>query len=244
MTAEDASGLADIERTAPGDAPVAELDAIVKQLHRTEDAFAPAIRVEKDRRHIQAIAGASVKLNFILVGAVFLSILGNIFLGWYATHPMREYFASDNGRIFPLIPMSQPYRKTADVIQYAKETINSSFTMDFLNWRSQLEGTRHRYTRDGFKSFLNSLKDSGVLDTVRDRRMNMSISAGTGVLTKEGVEDGHYAWIIELPIEVRLSGQTLEMPAQHFLATIRVDRVSTLDSIEGVGVAQLITKPL
>lgn len=244
MAAEDATSLTDIERTVPDDAAAAELDAVMKQLHRTENAFAPAIRAEKDRRHIQAIAGASVKLNFILVGAVFLSILGNIFLGWYATHPVREYFASDNGRIFPLIPMSQPYRKTADVIQYAKETMNSSFTMDFLNWRSQLEDTRQRYTRDGFKSFLNSLKGSGVLDTVRERRMNMSISAGTGVLTKEGVEDGHYVWIIELPIEVRLSGQTSEMPAQHFLATIRVDRVSTLDSIEGIGVAQLITKPL
>lgn len=72
----------------------------------------------------------------------------------------------------------------------------------------------------------------------------MSITAGTGVLTKEGVENGVYVWYVEMPIEVKLSGQTSELPAQRFLATVRIERVSTLDSIEGIGVGQLVTKPL
>lgn len=202
------------------------------------------MREQKERKHIQFISGASIKLNFVLVGTVALLILSNLYLGWYATHPDRQYFASDNGRIFPMIPMSQPYRKTADVIQYAKDNVTRSFTMDFLNWRQQLEDVRPGYTRAGFKSFLDALQQSGVLDTVKDKRMNMSISAGTGVLTLEGLEDGVYQWIIELPIEVRLEGQTTRLPAQRFLTTVRIERVPTLDSIEGIGVGQIITKPL
>lgn len=214
------------------------------KLHRTEDAIAPAARVQRDRQHLQFIAGSSVKLNFMLAVALAVSILVNGLLGWFAVHPDRQYFASDNGRIFPLIPMSQPYRKAADVIQYAKDTMNRSFTLDFLNWRQQLEDTRQRYTRDGFKSFISSLQEAGVLDTVRNRRMNMSVTAGTGVLTKEGVENGVYVWFVEVPIEVKLAGQSNELPPQRFLATVRVERVSTLDAIEGIGVGQLVTKPL
>lgn len=221
-----------------------EIAQLAKQLHNTQDAIEPAVRMEKDRRSLQSIARSAVKMNFILGTGLVLSLTLNGYFGWIATHPEREYFASDNGRIFPLIPMSQPYRKAADVIQYAKDTMNRSFTLDFLNWRQQLEDTRHSYTRQGFKSFINSLETSGVLDTVRTRRINMSISAGTGVLTKEGIENSVYAWYIELPIEVKLAGQTSELPAQRFLATVRVERVSTLDSIEGIGVGQLITKPL
>ncbi len=221
-----------------------DLAAVLHRLHQTQDAIAPAALATKERKHIQSIAGAAVKLNFIVTIGLVLSVAGNLYLGWCATHPVREYFASDNGRIFPMIPLSQPYRKTADVIQYAKDTLNRSFTLDFLNFRQQLEDTRASYTKEGFKSFLDSLKVSGVLDSVRERRMNMSISAGTGVLTKERIEDGRYVWLIELPIEVKLAGQTMELPPQRFLTTVRVERVSTLDSIEGIGVGQLVTKPL
>jgi len=210
----------------------------------TNDGFASAVRMIRDRQHVQSLAGASIKMNFLLTAALMFSLILNGVLGWYATHPVREYFASDNGRIIALIPMSHPYRKTADIIQYARDEVTRSFTLDFLNYRSQLEGVRGSYTRDGFKSFLDNLQGSGMLEAVRKRRMNMSVSAGTGVLTKEGTENGVYVWIVELPIEIKLAGQTTELPSQRFIAIVRIERVSTLDSIEGVGIGQLITRPM
>jgi intracellular multiplication protein IcmL len=223
------------------DQNLAELAA---QLHQTEDAIGPALRVAKGRQVIQWLTSSSVKLNFILSITLLVSITGNCFLGWFAVHPVREYFATDNGRLFPVIPMSQPYRKAADVIQYAKDSMNRSFTLDFLNWRQQLEDVRGDYTRDGFKSFIASLQSSGVLETIRTRRMNLSITAGTGVLVKEGIEGGVYVWYVEVPLELKLAGQTTELPPQRFLGTIRIERVPTVDAIGGIGVGQLVTKPL
>ena len=220
------------------------LAELAAQLHQTEDAIAPALRVAKGRKVIQWLTSSSVKLNFILSISLFVSIAGNCVLGWFAVHPVREYFATDNGRLFPIIPMSQPYRKAANVIQYAKDTMNRSFTLDFLNWRQQLEDVRGDYTREGFKSFIASLQSSGVLETIRTRRMNLSITAGTGVLIKEGIEGGVYVWYVEVPLELKLSGQTTELPPQRFLGTIRIERVPTVDAIGGIGVGQLVTKPL
>ncbi|MEB0221332.1 DotI/IcmL family type IV secretion protein [Pseudomonas sp. AB12(2023)] len=225
----------------------AHMDAMYKEvslrLHQTTAAIDPAMRVEKTRKKIAFIAVSAVKLNYILAFAVVFLVMSNLVLGWFATHPDRQYFASDNGRIFPMIPLSQPYRKPGDVIQFAKDTLSRSFTMDFNNSQQQLEDNRYRYTRLGFKSYLDALQSSGVLDTVRKKRMNMSITAGTGVMVKDGVEDGAYVWFIEIPIEIRLTGQTTELPSQRFLATVRVERIPTLDSIEGIGVGQLITRP-
>lgn len=232
------------DATADPDVVEAVLREVVAKLHRTADAVEPAVRDEQQRRKIALIAASSVKLNYILsVALVILVVLASV-LGWFAVHPDRQYFASDNGRIFPMIPLSEPYRKPGDVIQFAKDTLTRSFTMDFQNWRQQLEDTRARYTRPGFKSYIDALQASGVLETVRQRRMNMSITAGTGVLVKDGVENGAHIWQIEVPIEVKLTGQSTELPAQRFMATVRVERIPTLDSIEGIGVGQLVTRPL
>ena len=212
-------------------------------VHETSDAIDPALRVVKDQYRWKFVADTSVRLNFILAVALLISVVANGLLGWQAFHPDRQYFASDNGRIFPLIPLSQPYRKAADVIQTARDTITRSFTLDFVNWRSQLEDVRKHYTRSGFKSVVKSLNTTGVLDTIKNRRMNMNITAGAGVITKEAVEEGRFTWYIEMPITVRLHGQTSKLPDQKFLALIRMERVPTLDSIDGIGISQLVTRP-
>jgi intracellular multiplication protein IcmL len=220
------------------------ISEVVSQVKQTSDAIEPAERVEKERKKISFIAVSSVKMNYILGTALLVSIGLNCVSTWFAVHPLREYFASDNGRIFPMIPMSQPYRKPGDVIQFAKDTLTRSFTMDFENYRQDLEDNRPRYTRLGFKSYIDALQNAGILELVRQKRMNMSITAGTGVLVKDGIENGVYFWSIEIPIQIRLTGQTSELPTQRFLATVRVERIDTLDSIEGIGAAQLVTKPL
>lgn len=221
-----------------------EIDKVVDQLHGTKDTVLPAVRMEMSSRLLTWLSRSAVKLNLLLGCALLLSGLLNIGLAWFAVHPVREYFASDRGRIFPLIPLGRPYRKPADVIQYAKETIERSFTLDFNNWRGQLEDVRHRYDTDGFKSLIIAQQKSGILAAVRERRMNLSITTDTGVLVAEGLKDGKYNWYIEVPIELKLVGQVSDLPSQRFKATMRVARSSTLDNIEGIEVVQVITKPI
>ncbi|HGW4498748.1 DotI/IcmL/TraM family protein [Stutzerimonas nitrititolerans] len=235
------SETADVHQTRMAEA---DLDEIVRRLAQTRDAVEAPARLEKNRRYLNRVAGSSVKLNFVLSVGLVMSIGLNCALGYFAVHPDRQYFATDNGRMFPMIPMSQPYRKTADVIQYAADTLNRSFTLNFQDYRQQLEDNRARWTKAGFKSFLDNLQSSGVLASVKQRRMNMSMTAGTGVLVKEAIQDGVYFWVVQMPIEVKLVGQTNELPPQRYLATVKVERVSTLDSIEGIGLSQLITRPL
>ncbi len=220
-----------------------DLKAAAAKLARTEDALDPVAREDADRavRRVQkrGLIGVAIIVavsNLVLACVCVVSV-------WFATHPVREYFASDNGRIFPMIPMSQPYRKASDVIAYAKETIDASFTLDFNNYRGELENVRARYTQMGFKSFIDGLQHSGILATLQQRRMNLTSATGVGVLSGEGEADGAHYWIVRFPLTLKLVGQTTEMPEQRLIATVRVQRIPTLDSIEGIGVAEVITKP-
>lgn len=220
------------------------IQQVVERLKRTENAIDPAVKSHAERSKLARFAGLFAKTNMVISVALLASVVLNCVLAFFAVHPVREYFASDNGRLFPMVPLSAPYQKPANVIQFAKDTLSRAFTLDFLNWRQQLEDSRGRYTRGGFKSYLDALKQSGVLELVKQRRMNMTVTSGTGVLVSEGVENGVYVWVVEVPIEVKLTGQTSELPAQKFTATVRIERIPTLDSIEGIGTAQLITRPL
>ena len=223
--------------------PTDDLKSAADRLHRTANALDPVAREAADRatRRVQKRGLIGVAIVICVSNLVLACVCGVAI--WYATHPVREYFASDNGRIFPMIPLSQPYRKASDVIAYAKETMDASFTLDFNNYRGELENVRSRYTQMGFKSFIDGLQHSGILATLQQRRMNLTSSTGVGVLAGENEADGAHYWIVRFPLTLKLVGQTTEMPEQRLMATVRVQRIPTLDSIEGIGVAEVVTKP-
>lgn len=192
---------------------------------------------------IKKLSRSSIKLNIILSGLLFISLIYSAVATWFAIHPVREYFAADNGRIIRMIPLSEPHQNNQSVIQFVRDTLNNSFSLDFLNYKRQLEDVRVSYTDSGFSTFLEELKKSGILNAITNKRMNLYISTGTGVIKQKGVSNGRYYWIIQIPVDIRLIGQNTELPAQRFIATVKVQRIDVLDSINGIAVAQLITKP-
>jgi intracellular multiplication protein IcmL len=219
------------------------LKEAASKLHRSQDSLDPALRAHEDRRQAK-------RTKDIVIGVTIMNALANLVLtvvvgcmAYFVMTPHRTYFAADNNRIIPMTPLSAPYRTPADVISFGKRTLEECFALDFSNYQGQLEGCRGRFTRPGFKSFIDGLQANGILAMIRDRRMNLTSSTGTGVLVADGPEDGTYAWVIRFPLTLKLVGQTTEMPDQRLMATVRIRRIPTLDSVEGIGVAEVVTKP-
>lgn len=216
----------------------------IKKSESSSEAFNSVKQMFDDRVKIYQLALFVVKYAPLIVAALIFSLALNFYLGFKLAERKVEYFATEQGRFLPLIPMSTPYASPGNVIQFSRDTLIKSFTMDFSNWRAGLENVRVDYTKDGFKSFIDSLQSSGILNKVRKDRMNLTIAADAGVLTREGIDNGVYVWYVEVPIRLRLVGQTTQMPEQRFLATVRIERVPTIDSVKGIAVGQIVTKPL
>jgi intracellular multiplication protein IcmL len=221
----------------------AELLALARTLHHNIDAIDPLVRDQKERKNISKYSSAITKSNMVLTCALLGSVALNGFLAWYAVHPDRQYFAADGTRVIRLVPLSQPYLQPADVIQFARDTINRSLTLNFEQYRQQLEDVRQGWTQEGFKQYLNQLQSGGYLDSIKAKRMNMTVTAGTGVIVRERLIDGVYVRTVELPIEIKLAGQVTEQPAQSFIAVVTVARIPTLDSLVGVGLDSIVIKP-
>ncbi len=214
-----------------------------EKLDENDKHFQTVMLSMQENAIAKKLGRAAVKLNLILSGIVFLLVIYSAFVTWYAVHPVREYFAADNGRIVKMVPLSEPHQSNQIVIQFVRDSLNESFTLDFLNYKKQLEDARIDYTDNGFSTFLDQLKKSGILNTITEKRMNLYVSTGTGVLKQKGVANGRYYWIVQVPIELRLTGQNTELPSQRLIATVRVDRIDVLDSIKGIAISQLVTKP-
>jgi len=221
-----------------------ELKQAISQLAQTFDAVAPAAAAAQEQNKLRRWTGSILKSNYLLASALLVLTVTNA-VGWFfALNREREYFASDNGRILPLVPLSTPYRKPAEVIQYVSSTLNQALSLDFLNWRADQESIRGKFSKNGFASYLKALEESGIMDRVRKQRMNLTNSTFTGVVSWEGNNEGIYNWIVQVPVELHLVGQNTELPTQRFLATVRVSRTSTLDSIDGLAIEQIVTAPL
>ncbi|MBU2708741.1 DotI/IcmL family type IV secretion protein [Zooshikella marina] len=219
------------------------LDEVRNVLTQTVNTVDPAAKANEERKRVAKVTTAAVKLNIILASVLLVSVSANCVFGWFAIHRERQYFAADNGRYTQLVPLNRPYRKVSGIIQYAKDTINRSFSLDFLNWRQQLEDVRPLYTKSGFKQYLDALEKGKYIKYLEKDLMNITITSSTGVVSKEGLVNGVYVWIIEIPIEVKVAGQSKQLTPQKFVAHVRVERVSTLESVGGISVGQIITKP-
>ncbi|MFY3175289.1 DotI/IcmL family type IV secretion protein [Achromobacter xylosoxidans] len=221
-----------------------ELRQAIAQLIQTADAVEPAVTAEKQRSKLLKWTGAILQSNYFLSASVFGLVVINAVSLYFSLNPVREYFAVDNGRLVPIVALSAPHRTPSQVIQFVSSTLNEALALDFLNWRKDQERVRDRFSKNGFASYLKALEDSGILDSVRKKRMNLTNSTFTGVITWEGLNEGVYTWIVQVPVELRLVGQNTELPTQRFLATVRVSRTSTLDSTEGIALEQIVTAPM
>lgn len=208
------------------------------------NVFGGVLLNEQSRHFVSQVATGVTKVSFIMGVCLASSLAMNIYLVHKVSNVEPRYFASTgNGRIIPLIPLDQPVMSVADVIDFAQMATRRSMTMDFLNYREQLEGARQYFTTSGFQSFLKSLSGSGILDSIKDGRYNMTATTEAGVLAKQGVVDGRHVYIINFPLTVKLAGQTSERPDQDFLATVRVERISTAIDAQGIAITQVVTEP-
>lgn len=157
--------------------------------------------------------------------------------------PVYKYFATDrDGRIQPITPIDQPIGSEAEVSNWVANAVVRAYTFDFANWRSQLSAARENFTPQGWKGFEAALKDSGVLQTVLEKKyVTTAVPTGAPVLINQGMVEGHYAWRFQMPLLVTYQSSEKTVP-QNLMVNIFVVRQSEMVNPRGLGIAQLIAQ--
>lgn len=116
-------------------------------------------------------------------------------------------------------------------------------SLDFLEWRKKLDNMRDNFDDAAYKSFLDSLQSSGILEMIKEKRLSASaIVTEAPVIIASGVVSGIATWRIEFPIIVSYESSQGVESTQHLLATVLVRRASTAKTPRGVVIQQVVLK--
>jgi len=184
------------------------------------------------------------RLFLILLVSLFLNFSGLYILYYIFTHPpVPVYFpTSTNGRISPLVPLDKPNVTDGEIKQWANQAIIASYTFNFVSYRSDLQASSEFFTPDGWTIFLKALKDSNNLQAIVDNKFVVTAQATQApAIIQSGIfANGRYSWRIKMPIVVTYQSSTLYSQSPY-MVTMLIERVSTLNSPSGVGIASIIS---
>ncbi len=184
----------------------------------------------------------AVKLCFVLGGGLAVSA-GIIGVLLYARPAPQFFAATPDLRLAPLVPLDKPVLTQQGLLNWVSETITGAVSLDFLEWREKLTRTREHFDEDAYKSFLASLKSSGILEMIQDKRLSVSaVVTRAPVIIASGLIEGRATWKIEFPIVISYESSQGVESTQKLMATVLVRRAATVTTPRGVVIQQVVLK--
>jgi intracellular multiplication protein IcmL len=186
-------------------------------------------------RRLVIILLMAIVILFLMVGA----------LVYVVTHPPKpKYFATNTqGRLVPLVALNKPNLSNASLLQWANTAAIAAFTYNFVNYRQELQAASEFFTPQGWRAFLNSLRESNNLSAVQSKNLVVSaVATGAPVIIQRGVINNRYSWRVQMPLLVTYQSAN-DLSQQHLIVTMLITLVSTLNTPRGIGIAQFIATP-
>ncbi len=177
----------------------------------------------------------------MLQGVVILGLLGAMYFVIQVHQPENRYFATtEDGRLVPMVPLSEPNLSTPALMSWVAQAATEVMTFGFNDYRRRLQESSRNFTRKGWESFTSALQKSRIIEMVEaNQQVVTAAPQGAPILESEGLVDGRYQWVIQLPMVVTYqSGARTKQ--DNLLMTLVVVRVPRLESPNGVGIEQWI----
>lgn len=173
----------------------------------------------------------------VLVGVIF--VLSSA-LYYQLTHSEVEfrYFATtQDGRVIPIIPLSDPHVSTNSLLQFSAEAAMAAYSFDFINYRKQLQDASQYFSVQGWEGFMKGLEPN--LKAVKAKQLVVTaVPGGAPVIIRQGLIGERYAWKVQMPLSVTYSSSS-EKIVNSLMVTMLVKRVSTLETPRGIAVEQI-----
>lgn len=180
----------------------------------------------------------------LLQTLVILGLIGAMLFVVHIHQPENRYFATtEDGRLIPMVALNEPNLSTPALMSWVAQAATEVMTFGFNDYRRRLQEASRNFTRRGWESFTKALQQSRIIEMVEaNQQVVTSAPRGAPVLDREGVVQGRYQWIIQLPMIVTYQSGA-QKRSDSLMVTIVIVRVSRLESPNGVGIEQWIAVP-
>lgn len=176
-----------------------------------------------------------------LQGIVILGLLSAVFFVIHSHQPENRYFATtEDGRLIPMLPLNQPNLSTPALLSWVAQATTEVMTFGFNDYRRRLQEASRSFTKTGWESFTKALQQSRIIETVETNQQVITAApSGAPIVESEGMNNGRYQWIIQLPLVVTYQSGS-KTRSSRLLVTLVVVRVPRLESPNGIGIEQWI----
>lgn len=174
-------------------------------------------------------------LKFVLIG-IFINY-ANLVLAADNTSAQKPY--TTDGQTAS-VPLTQPNISQTMLLQWANTATIAAYSYNFATYKETFRKTSLYFTPDGWKAFLQALKDSNTLNAVLTKKLVVSaVATGSPVILDEGLKNGVYSWRVQMPILVTYQNATQSLQ-QKLVVTLLITRVPTSTSPQGVKIAEFV----
>jgi len=180
----------------------------------------------------------------VIQSVIIVGLIGAMFFVIKVHQPENRYFATtEDGRLIPMVALTQPNLSNPALMSWVAQAATEVMTFGFSDYRRRLQESSRNFTRRGWESFTTALQQARIIDSIEANSQVVSAAPrGAPVLQREGVVNGQYQWVVQLPMVLSFqSGATTR--SAKWMVTIVVVRVPRLESPNGVGIAQWIARP-
>ena len=158
-----------------------------------------------------------------------------------SSKPEDHYFATTvDGRIMQLVPLNLANMGTSSLMSWAAQSATEVMTFGFHDYQRRMQQSSRHFTRRGWESFTNALQKSRIIESVESSQQVVTAQPSSApILIQEGVFNGKYRWVVDLPLTVTYQAGT-GTRTDNLTVRLIIDRVPSLENPNGVGIEQWI----
>ncbi len=185
--------------------------------------------------------------RWVLTGLVIMLIVCGILsaaVAYKTIFPGKiKYYASmTTGQVIPLPTLSEPVVTDKYLLEWVSLATRSALNLDFVNYQKQLQDASKYFTSRGWDAFSKALDDSGLLETVKSKKLLMNaIIPGPPVIGFSGIIHGRHVWKVNLPVLVTF-GSASDERQRRIIVSLIVSRVPAIDTPDGIQVTDFEAK--
>lgn len=179
----------------------------------------------------------------ILEGIVIIGLIITLLVYIQTSQPQDRFFATTaDGRIMQMTPLDTPNMDTPALLSWVAAAASDVMTFNYTDYQRRLQQSSKHFTKVGWETFAQALQRSRIIDTVTAQNQMVSAQPKTApVLIQEGVLNGKYRWVVQMPLVVNYKGVT-NGRTDTLQLNLVIERVAALENPNGVGIAQWIAQ--
>jgi intracellular multiplication protein IcmL len=169
---------------------------------------------------------------------IIIAVLTTFIAYMNSAKAQDRYFATTaDGRITSMVPLELPNMGTPALLSWAAAAGTEVMTFGDRDYQRKLQYSSRHFTRNGWGTFATMLQKSRIIESMVAQHQSASAEERGAVVVKQGVFNGKYRWVVNLPMTVKYQSDT-NPRTDNMTVTLVIDRVPSLENPSGLGIEE------